>query len=47
MENLISNCCGASVKVSGGTTRYYVCRECKEPCDLAIDEDELDIHSLF
>ena len=39
MEKLISNCCGAKVKVSGGTTLYYVCRECLEPCELAIDEE--------
>lgn len=40
----ISNCCGAPVKTSGGV---YVCRECLEPCDLAIDEESLDSHSLF
>lgn len=47
MNAEISNCCGAKVKVSGGVTKYYICRECFEPCDLAIDEGDADIHSLF
>lgn len=47
MNAQISNCCGAKVKVSGGTTNHYICRECLEPCDLAIDEDSLDIHPIF
>ena len=29
-----SNCCFAPVTVGGeGMTHYYVCSECKEPCD--------------
>ena len=44
MEKLISNCCGASVKVYGGT---FICRECEEPCELAEDEENLDIKPLF
>ena len=47
MENLVSDCCGAQVKVSGGVTLYYVCRGCLEACDLAIDEDKLDFHPIF
>lgn len=41
MDVEISNCCGATVKVTGGTTTHYICRECLEPCDLAIDEENI------
>lgn len=44
MDKRISNCCGAEVKVSG---RETLCRECLEPCELAIDEENLDIHPIF
>lgn len=44
MNVQISNCCGGKVKVTGGV---YVCRDCNEPCDLAIDEEDADIHPLF
>ena len=47
MNAQISDCCGEDVKVCGGETKHYECRECGEPCDLAIDEETLDIHSLF
>lgn len=33
IQNL-SDCCNATVKVEGKTTRYYVCTKCKNPCDL-------------
>ena len=46
MDKLISNCCGAAVKVCGGETLCYVCRECLEPCDLAEEYKELDIHPV-
>ena len=29
----LSACCGALVDVAGDTTRYWVCRACKQPCD--------------
>lgn len=44
MNAEISNCCGGKVKVTGG---IYICRECLEPCDLAIVEEHLDIHPIF
>ena len=47
MKKLISNCCGAQVKVCGGVTKYYVCRECLEPCELAEDDEELGIYPIF
>lgn len=47
MKVEISNCCGAAVKTFGGLTNHYICRECLEPCDLAIDEENVDIHPLF
>lgn len=28
-----SSCCGASVSVEGGTTKYWACSECGEACD--------------
>ena len=48
MKLEISNCCGAPVKVAGAVpTHFYVCRECLEPCDLAMDVETLDIHPIF
>jgi len=36
-----SNCCDAPVIVGGeGTTHYYVCTECNEPCDAGSPVDE-------
>ena len=36
-----SNCCDAPVIVGGeGTTHYYVCAECNEPCDLAVQNKD-------
>lgn len=47
MKLEISNCCGAKVKVVGTVTKHYECRECLEPCDLAIDEENVDIRGVF
>ena len=30
----LSDCCGMPTNVAGDTTKYYVCSECKKPCDL-------------
>lgn len=30
----ISKCCGAEVKVGGeGSTHYFICTKCENPCD--------------
>lgn len=40
----ISNCHGAPVRViSKGN---FICRECKEPCELAVEED-MDVVELM
>ena len=31
---VFSKCCGATARVEGGTTKYYVCCACKNPCDI-------------
>jgi len=33
VSELRSPCCGATVRVCGNTTLYYVCDECKKACD--------------
>jgi hypothetical protein len=36
----LSKCCKAEVWVGGaGSTRYYVCNNCGNPCDLYCEED--------
>lgn len=29
----VSNCCGASMRIEGRTTMWYVCEKCGNPCD--------------
>jgi hypothetical protein len=43
MKQEKSNCCSAPVKVVGNTTKYYICTECKEPCDREEETKELSI----
>ena len=33
MKQEKSNCCSAPITTLGNTTKYYICTECKEPCD--------------
>ena len=40
----ISNCCGAQVRIiSKGN---FTCRKCKEPCEIAVEED-MDVVELM
>lgn len=32
-----SKCCHAKVSIKGQTTRYYICNNCGEPCDVCDD----------
>ena len=45
MEKL-SNCCQAEVTIGGidGSTKYYVCLDCKEPCDLEEGDEKQHEH---
>ena len=40
MNKELSNCCQEPVKVMGGTTKYYICTGCKEPCDLEKEKED-------
>lgn len=33
VEKEYSKCCVASLRIEGKTTQYYVCNNCKKPCD--------------
>ena len=36
-----SSCHGAKLDIGGeGTTRYWLCRECKQPCDRVMSDPE-------
>lgn len=49
--NVVSVCCNAEVRVSGGIpdffgeaegcTRYYICNKCNEPCDIKEDKKSI------
>lgn len=40
MKKLVSDCCGAGLKVEGSPegTSFYVCLKCKKACDAAADK---------
>jgi len=33
MDEYLSDCCQAEVEVHGGTSNYYICSKCDNPCD--------------
>lgn len=42
----VSDCCGVALTVAGHTTRYYICKDCGNPCNaiwaVIIWDDEPD-----
>lgn len=33
LNDLVSDCCGAAVRVTPGVTEFFVCVRCGKPCD--------------
>ena len=38
-----SNCCNADVRVEGNTTKYYVCTECGNACDIIMEISRIEV----
>ena len=40
MSKEISDCCASSVIIEGITTKFHVCSECHNPCNVIVDKVE-------
>jgi hypothetical protein len=46
-DSLKSKCCKAPVKVNWGTTHFYSCTLCQQPCDICRELPPIDRESLI